>query len=103
VQGQPAARGRGSGGDVDELATDRGGGRSGQVGSAERAGDAGEVERDHREHQPGGVGVELARGQVRRRGGLEVGVDLLDDRVATMDLSAVTVSATSRAVVVKNA
>jgi hypothetical protein len=45
------------------------------------AGGAGGVERDRGQHQPGGVRRELPRGQVGQRSGLEVGVDLLDDRV----------------------
>jgi len=49
---------------------------------------AGEVERHHRAHQPGGVGVgvEPSRGQMRQGGVLEVGVDRLDDRVPAVDL-----------------
>lgn len=39
-------------------------------------------EREHREHQPGGVGGERAAGQVCQGGVLQVGVDLFDDGVA---------------------
>ena len=42
---------------------------------------AGQVERDRGRDQPGGVGLEPPGGQVRQRAGLEVGDDLLDDRV----------------------
>ena len=66
-------------------------------------GGAGEVERDHREHQPGGVGGERPRGQVRQRGVLQVGVDLLDDRVTTVGLVRGHGVEQSRSVVVKNA
>ena len=55
-------------------------------GAGEVAGGAGEVERDDREHQPGGVGGEHPGGQVRQRGVLQVGVDLLDDRVPAVGL-----------------
>ena len=37
-------------------------------------------------YQPGGVGVETSRGQVRQGRVFEVGVDLLDDRVAAVGL-----------------
>jgi hypothetical protein len=52
----------------------------------QRAGGAGEVERDRGQHQPGGVRRERPRGQVGQRPGLEVGVDLLDDRVLPVRL-----------------
>ena len=48
---------------------------------ATRAGGAGEVDRDRGQGEPGGVGGEPAAGQVRKRPGLKVGDDLLDDRV----------------------
>ena len=57
--------------------------RSGPVSVAAAQG---EVERDHCEHQPGCVRGEPARGQVRHCGVLQVGVDLLDDRVPTVGL-----------------
>ncbi len=38
------------------------------------------------QHQPGGVGGEYPRGQVRQRGGFQVGMDLFDDRVAAVGL-----------------
>ena len=47
---------------------------------------AGQVERHHGQHEPGRVRGELARGQVRQGGVLQVGVDLLDDRVAAVGL-----------------
>ena len=47
----------------------------------EGAGGAGQVERDRGQHQPGGVGRELPGGQMRQRAVLQIGDDLLDDRV----------------------
>lgn len=71
---------------VDEGATDRRGRRLGEppclVG--DDPGSAGEVEPDDREHEPGAVRGEHSRRQVRERSLFEVGVDLLDDRVAAM-------------------
>ncbi len=46
-------------------------------------GGSGEVECDDGEDEPGGVGVEPAGWQVGEGGSLEVGEDLLDDRVAS--------------------
>ena len=57
-----------------------------RLGAGDGGGGAGEVERHHGEHQPGGVRGELPRGQVRQGGVLQVGVDLLDDRVAAVGL-----------------
>ena len=50
----------------------------------EGAGGAGQVERDRGQHQPGGVGRELPGGQMRQRAVLQIGDDLLDDRVPPM-------------------
>lgn len=52
----------------------------------EGRGGAGEVERDDRKHQPGGVRGEHPGGQVCECGVLEIGVDLLDDRVVPVGL-----------------
>src|SRR5699024_5074644 len=49
-------------------------------------GGAGEVERDHGQDEPGGVRGELAGGQVRQGGVLQVGVDVLDDGVGAVGL-----------------
>ena len=49
-------------------------------------GGAGEVERDDREHEPGGVRGERPGGQVGQGRVLEVGVDLFDDRVPAVGL-----------------
>ena len=49
-------------------------------------GRAGEVERDHGEHEPGGVRGELPRREVREGGALQVGVYLFDDRVVPVGL-----------------
>ena len=55
--------------------------------AAAGAGGAGEVERDDREHQPGGVGAGTPRrGRCASAGVLQVGVDLLDDRVMAVGL-----------------
>ena len=69
----------------------------------EGRGGAGEVERDDGEHQPGGVGGEHPGGQVRQGGVLQVGVDLLDDRVAAVGLVRGDGVQDSGSVVVKNA
>jgi hypothetical protein len=69
-------------------------------GPLSAAAGAGEVEREHCEHQPGGVGGERAAGQVCQGGVLQVGVDLFDDGVAAVGTSAATVS---RLLVVKKA
>jgi hypothetical protein len=49
----------------------------------EYPGGTGQVERDHRVRQPGGVG-RVPAGQVGQRAVLEFGDDLLDDRVVTV-------------------
>lgn len=86
MQGDPAARGRGSGRDADQFAPDRSRGRLGQSGPGDRRRCAGEIERDDGQHQPGGVGVELARGKMRQRAALQIGVDLLDHGMSPMRL-----------------
>src|SRR4051794_41536181 len=85
----PAAGGGADpGGRVDQFAADGGGGRLGQRrAGGERGRGAGEVEGHHGADQPGGVGGEDPRGQVRQRGGLEVGVDAFDDRVPAVGLA----------------
>src|SRR4051812_44600372 len=55
VQHQPSCRGRDSTGDLNERATYGRGGRSGQIRRGQGGGGAGEVERDRREHEPGGI------------------------------------------------
>lgn len=52
-----------------------------QVGAGEGADGAREVEGDGRQDQPGRVGGELSRGQVRQCTVFEVRVDLLNDGV----------------------
>jgi len=51
------------------------------VGGGERADGSGEVESDRGQDQPGRVGREGARGQVRDWPALQIGDDLFDDRV----------------------
>jgi hypothetical protein len=63
-----------------ELGAEGAGGRAGVPARGEGTGGAGEVERDRRQDEPGGVGREPARRQVRQRPVLEVGDDMLDDR-----------------------
>ena len=77
-------RGPRSGQDVDDLPA-HGGPSCGGPGCCGRGG-AGEVERDHRARDPGGVGRLATRRQVRRRCVLELGDDLLDDRVVAEGL-----------------
>ena len=72
------------GGNHDEGAANGAGGRGGQLRAAQRCSGAGEVEREHRQHQPRGVGGERAAGQVCQGGVLQVGVDLFDDGVAAV-------------------
>ena len=73
-----------SSGDVDDPGTDRGGAGDGVAGSGQVSGGAVEVVRDGGAGQPGVVGGESARGQVRQRPVDQVRVDLLDDGVATV-------------------
>ena len=88
VQRDPAGRACQAGWDVDEGAADRrcrGFGEStGMVG--DETGSTGEVECDHGEHEPGAVRGEHSGGQVREWAVLQVGVDLLDDRVSAVSL-----------------
>lgn len=74
----------GAGGDCDEVVSDGLGGRAGVVAAGERAGGAGEVEREAGQHQPGGVRGEPARRKVGQGAGFQVGDDLFDDRVAAV-------------------
>jgi len=66
VQGHSAGRGRDPGGHGDQLASDGRGGGLGQSRAGDRRGGAGQVERDHGQHEPGGVRGELPRGQMRQ-------------------------------------
>lgn len=68
------------------VPADGSGGRFGPDGAGERAGGAGQVDGDGRQHRPGGVGGELTGRHVRQRGVFQIGVDLLDDCVATVCL-----------------
>jgi hypothetical protein len=52
----------------------------------DETGGAGEVERDHGEHEPGAVRGEHPGRQMRERAALQIGVDLFDDRVTTVGL-----------------
>lgn len=60
------------------------GGRPREVRRGDGSGGTGEVERDDREDEPGGVGGEHPGRQVRQRGVFEVGVNPLDDRVSAV-------------------
>lgn len=84
VKVESAAGGSDPAGDLDDLPADGGPPRRGQVGR-DRGGTS-EVERDHGQGDPGGVGRVLPRRQVRQRSVLEFGDDLLDDRVVTVPL-----------------
>ena len=86
MQGQSPGRGCDACRDCDQGGADGGGAGFGQCGSGDGGCGAGEVERHHCGYQPGGVGVETSRGQVRQGRVFEVGVDLLDDRVAAVGL-----------------
>lgn len=81
VQGDFPCRGRDPGGDGDEFSADGAASCFAQVGAGEGADGAREVEGDGRQDQPGRVGGELSRGQVRQGTVFEVRVDLLDDGV----------------------
>ncbi len=85
VQGEAAsAVAGGAGGDGDQVAADGGRAGSGVAAAGERAGGPGQVVRDGRDGQPGGVGGELPRRQVRERAVVQVGQELLDDGVAAV-------------------
>lgn len=71
-------------GDVDDLVADRGGAGLAVVAGGQMPGGAGEVVRDAGAGQPGGVGREVAGGQVSQRAVDELGVDLFDDGVAAV-------------------
>ena len=82
MESEAAGRGGDPGRDVDEFAADRWRRRACHaLVSGQGGGGPGQVERHDGAGQPGGVGIEHARGQVRQRGGFQVGVDVLDDRV----------------------
>ena len=89
VQGQASGRGRDPAGywiSLRRMVAVVARARSEARVAGEGGGGAGEVERDHRQHQPGGVGGELPGRQVRQGGVLQVGVDLFDDRVPAVGL-----------------
>jgi hypothetical protein len=73
----PAVAG-GAGGDGDQVAADGGGAGPGVAAPGEGAGGAQQVVRDGSDGEPGCVGVELPRRQVRQRPVVEVGQKLLD-------------------------
>jgi len=81
---QAAAAAGGAGGDGDQVAAD--GGRAGlRVAAAgDGAGGADQVAGDGGDGEPGGVGGELPRRQVREGAVVEVGQQLLDDGVAAV-------------------
>lgn len=80
VQDQPPGTTRDPGRNRDDRASDRRRGRPGQPGAGDDPGRAGEVERHDRHHEPGGVRSEDTGWQVRQGAGLEIRVDLFDDR-----------------------
>jgi hypothetical protein len=67
-----------SGRGVEEPGPDSAGAGPGVDHAGEGAGGAGEVVRDGRADQPGTIGCEMAGGQVREGGVLQVGDDLFD-------------------------
>ena len=86
VKGEFPGGGSDPGRGVDDLPADRRGGRFRQRGAGDRGGGAGEVEGDHGEDEPSGVRGEHPGRQVREGAVLQVGVDLLDDRVTAVGL-----------------
>jgi hypothetical protein len=68
-------------GNREQSAAQRAGGADGRVGQSEQLRSAQQVLCQCAEDRPGAVGVKLAGGEVRQRLVLEVGDDLLDDRV----------------------
>ncbi len=69
---------------VNQLGANGAGAGSGMAGGGQRTGGAGEVVGDCRADQPGGVRGESPGRQVRQRGVLQVGDDLLDDGVVAV-------------------
>src|SRR5665213_783639 len=84
VQGESPCRAGEPARDVDELRSDGACGGAGVERRRERAGGAGQVERDRGANQPGAVGPKLTRRQVRQWPVLQIGDDLFDDRVTTV-------------------
>src|SRR3546814_9712564 len=84
VRYEGASAGRDPGGHVDQCGADAGSHGSGTTWCAERVDGAGDVEGHRRAGDPGGVGRIRARGEVCQRTVLELGDDLLDDRVVTV-------------------
>jgi hypothetical protein len=74
------------GGNADQLRPDRCRRRLGQPFSGDRGCAPGEVERDHRQHQPCRVGIDYPRRQMGQGTVLQISMDLLDDRVPTVNL-----------------
>ena len=70
-----------AGGDGDQLAADGRAAGSGVERPGQRAGGAGQVVADGGQGEPGGIGREVPRRQVRERPGAQVCEDLLDDGV----------------------
>jgi hypothetical protein len=62
MQGEVAGGAGQAGGDVDQVVTDGGGGRSGMERSGQGAGGAGQVVRQGRQSEPGGIGLEMPDG-----------------------------------------
>ena len=71
-------------GDAQQPAAQGAGGAVGCVGEPEQLCPSEQVVCEHGEHGPGGVGVELAGGEVRESLVFEVGDDLLDDGVVAV-------------------
>ena len=74
----------GAGGDGHQVAADGGGAGLRVAAPGEGAGGAQQVVRDGGDGQPGGVGAELPRWQVREGAVVQVGEELLDDGVAAV-------------------
>jgi len=81
VQGEASGRAGEPTRDGDELRADRARGGLGVEGRGQGVGGAGEVKRDRGADQTGAIGPTCPERQVRERSVLQVGDDLLDDRV----------------------
>ena len=81
---QAPGGGRDAGWHRDQGAPDRCGSGLGQGRPGDCGDGAGQVEGHRGQHQPRGIRRKSARGQMSQGGVLQIGVDLLDDRVVTV-------------------
>lgn len=84
VQGEAPGGAGDPGGDVDEVGAEGGGGGLGVEGGGQSAGGPQEVVGHRPQGEPGGVGVEVSRGQAGQGGGFAVGDDLFDHGVVAV-------------------